>query len=123
MNNIKFSAQYIEVPTGINLGDIVWFTGEGEVTKEEKKSTGIEDDPNIIHTVRPKLVQVKAAQNELTPPTVVHTTKVSDKSPSKRLRAVIYTLWQQQYSGKYKFENFYEQVMEKIINNYKEKLA
>ncbi len=46
---------------------------------------------------------------------------VEGKSPSQRLRAVIYVLFTQKGS-KGSFENFYNSVMEQLIENIKDKL-
>lgn len=49
---------------------------------------------------------------------------VEEKSPSKRLRAVLYIFWEQQYKGAYpEFEVFYRSKMEDIINRIKDKLS
>lgn len=44
------------------------------------------------------------------------------KSPSQRLRAVFYRMWEKE-GMEGDFELFYQQKMEKIINHYKEALA
>lgn len=47
----------------------------------------------------------------------------TDKTPSQRLRAVLYVLWEQKYKkSEPTFENFYRKQTEKIINWVKEKL-
>ena len=47
----------------------------------------------------------------------------TDKSPSQRLRGVLYVLFEQKYKSQYKtFEEFYRIQMEKIIDWIKEKL-
>jgi len=43
------------------------------------------------------------------------------KSPSKRLRNVLFVLWKQQKLDK-DFETYYNGIMEKLIDHYKEKL-
>lgn len=43
------------------------------------------------------------------------------KTPSQRLRGVIYVYWEQK-GKKGSFENFYRSVLEQIITQYKEKL-
>jgi len=46
------------------------------------------------------------------------------KSPSQRLHSVLFVLWQQQYSSQFKdFDDFYKDTMERLINQYKEKLS
>ncbi len=45
-----------------------------------------------------------------------------DKSPSKRLRSVLYIYWSQNYSSKRPFQEWYQEIMDKIIQKYKEKL-
>jgi len=44
-----------------------------------------------------------------------------DKTPSKRLRAVIYKIWEQENS-QMKFDDYYKSKMEMIIEHYKSKL-
>lgn len=45
------------------------------------------------------------------------------KTPSARLRAILYVLWEQQYKEKYKeFAVFYAAKMETLINSIKEQL-
>lgn len=47
----------------------------------------------------------------------------TDKTPSQRLRACLYVLWEQKYKKQYKaFEDFYKVQMEKISSWVKEKL-
>jgi len=47
----------------------------------------------------------------------------TDKTPSKRLRGVLYVLWEQKYkSNGIEFDDFYKKQMEKIIAWAKEKL-
>jgi hypothetical protein len=45
-----------------------------------------------------------------------------DKSPSQRLRAVLFRLWEQNNNGYKEFEGFYRGKIEKIIESIKEKL-
>jgi len=45
-----------------------------------------------------------------------------DKTPSKRLRAVIYKFWEQATSQTEDFETFYRKQIELIIESFKEKL-
>ena len=45
------------------------------------------------------------------------------KSKGQRLRAVLYRLWEQEWKQKFdSFELYYNHVMEKLINMYKDKL-
>lgn len=46
----------------------------------------------------------------------------STKTPSKRLRNVLYVWWQQNNKGYEKFDDYYLYHMERIINNVKDKL-
>ena len=48
--------------------------------------------------------------------------KVNEKSPSSRLRAILFRYWEQNYSTKTEFEMFRDMEMEKIIDTYKGKL-
>ena len=45
-----------------------------------------------------------------------------DKTPSRRLRSVLYVLWEKKYKKVNSFDDFYRQQMEKIIVWAKEKL-
>lgn len=45
------------------------------------------------------------------------------KTPSQRLRAVLWQVWNQDNKGFKDFESYYQTMMEKLINHYKEKLA
>lgn len=47
--------------------------------------------------------------------------EMNTKTPSQRLRAVLFVYWQQQ-GIKEEFDIFYQREMEKIINEWKEKL-
>lgn len=47
----------------------------------------------------------------------------SDKTPSQRLRAVIFVNWEQSTNKLKGFESYYREQMEFIINKYKEKLT
>jgi hypothetical protein len=44
------------------------------------------------------------------------------KSPSKRLQAVFYRMWEQQSEGYFIFNDFYNAQMEKLIVHFKKKL-
>lgn len=46
----------------------------------------------------------------------------SKKTPSKRLRSVLYLNWQQDAKGFEDFKNYYVHLMDKIIEHYKSKL-
>ena len=47
----------------------------------------------------------------------------TDKSPSKRLRAVLFVLWNTTTSKKESFDSFYKRHMEALINQYKDRLS
>lgn len=67
---------------------------------------------------------VMFSANQISEDNIPKTSASSDqgKSPSQRLRAVLYVYWQQQ-GGKGDFEAFYNQNLEYVINTYKEKLT
>lgn len=48
-------------------------------------------------------------------------TDLEHKTPSQRLRGVIYRMWELNSEGK-TFEEYYKEVMERVINKLKEKL-
>jgi|TARA_R100001530_G_scaffold10633_1_gene10473 hypothetical protein len=50
------------------------------------------------------------------------TMPTKDKSPSQRLRAVLYVTWEQDKQGYDDFDQWYLMKMEQIINHYKDKL-
>lgn len=54
-------------------------------------------------------------------PDVDAPTEAGDKTPSQRLRAVLFVLWEQQ-RAKGDFDGFYRRAMEHMINQVKEKL-
>jgi len=45
-----------------------------------------------------------------------------EKTPSQRLRAVIFVVWENETSKKVNFDTYYKQEVEKIIEHYKSKL-
>ncbi len=45
------------------------------------------------------------------------------KSPAQRLYGVLFRLWEQNPQGQATFATYYEMMMEKLINHYKEKLT
>jgi len=45
------------------------------------------------------------------------------KTPSQRLRAVLFRMWEQNKEGHETFTTYYEMRMDKLINFYKEKLS
>lgn len=47
----------------------------------------------------------------------------SRKTPSQRLRAVLFRNWEQNNEGMDTFETYYSAKMEKLINHFKEKLV
>ena len=44
---------------------------------------------------------------------------VKEESPSKKLRDVFYTLWNQEHEGFDEFDDYYESKMSKLIKHYK----
>jgi len=47
----------------------------------------------------------------------------TDKSPSQRLRSVLYRYWEQKYSTAYtNFDDFYKKTVDQICKQYKDKL-
>ena len=72
-------------------------------------------DPNtmaeIFYSLNSEVVQIDIPE------------ETDDKSPSQRLRAVLYVLWEQQWKERFStFALFYAHYMEKIIDQIKEKL-
>lgn len=45
-----------------------------------------------------------------------------DKTPSERLRGVIYRFWEQNKKGEEEWELYYKKIMERMIEYYKDKL-
>jgi len=77
-----------------------------------------------------KLCSIGIAPNDLTPEEIetLQNAKLSiddvpnGKTPSQRLRAVLFVYWQQHETGFDKFDTFYQDYMEKRITNIKSKL-
>jgi len=63
--------------------------------------------------------QIEAEQIVDLPPIKTDATK----TPSQRLRGVIFRLWEQDNNGHESFENFYNWYMEKLIEKLKERLT
>lgn len=66
-----------------------------------------------------KETEIKPEEIEIVEP---DTEFKSDKTPSQRLRAVLFRYYEQNYSTQKTFEEFYREIMEKLINQYKDKL-
>lgn len=49
-------------------------------------------------------------------------TKSEKKSKSQQLRAVVYRMWEQNNGGFSEFNDYYDMLMDKIIEHYKEKI-
>lgn len=86
-----------------------------ELSNEEKTEFFNIQNKNIILTITPidepftESVEVKS--------------EVDEKTPSQRLRGVLFILWKQEYQDKYgTFNEFYQKTMERIIDQYKLKL-
>lgn len=121
-HRIKFSGQQMDTQTLYKSGERVIFQGSGEVAQEAHKPAGDGTDI-VISTIRPLLVEVKLDGSDATPETKKEIAKPKVKSPSQRLRAVLWLLWEQQYKHKYPdFENYYLVSIEKLIDAIKTKL-
>lgn len=119
-NRIKFSAHHIEVPEEYRLGANILFKGEGEIAQIQQKDNA-DGTALQLHVLRPKLVELVASEAIFeSEPTIAEPTS---KSPSQRLRGVLYTYWSQQLSHKHPdFKVWYENWIEKKIAEIKEYL-
>lgn len=70
------------------------------------------------------LIAPQAFEDDVKLPTERADPSVGTKTPSQRLRAVIFRLWEQQGSRSgVDFESYYRMKLENIIDQYKEKLV
>lgn len=68
-----------------------------------------------------KNVQMTIKPTDETPEDILEIkTEIDEKTPGQRLRAVIFLLWKKKSEGD--FESFYRRTMEKVIDQFKQKL-
>lgn len=120
-NRVRFTGHHVEIPEPYELGANILFKGEGEIAQIQQKDGG-DGTYCQIHLLRPKLVELAASEAIFkSEPTVG---KFVGKSKSKQLRDLIFVYWDQQLKNKYpNFETYYDAVMDKFINEWKEKLV
>lgn len=86
-----------------------------ELTSEEKTEFFNLQNKNLMVTLAPV--------DEKSDGDVEVKSEFDEKTPSQRLRGVLFILYKQSYQGKYgTFNEFYHRTMEKIIDGYKAKL-
>jgi len=91
------------------------FTSARELTKDEREfllEAGVEDELGWL-LWSPNKMQVEDLPNE--------PASDNNKTPSKRLRSVLFILWKQEGS-RGTFENYYLEKMEKLVDMIKSKL-
>ena len=92
-----------------------------------------------VQTMADKTIQIRIGLPELPPDQMAeifkslnsqavtvkaHVNDDGGKSPSQRLRAVLFRVWEQQWAGEYpEFEVFYRAKMDNLINQFKDQLA
>lgn len=116
-------AQFLEIPSAIEKIQTLADRGNKlsiltpELTPEEM---------TILFTLRGKegfmyfgLDPLKDTDLKLPPDT---RTSLKKKSPTQRLRNVIYKVWETEAQDKMEFDDYYEMKMEQIINHLKEKI-
>jgi len=84
-----------------------------ELTSEEKAAVMDLQGQNLVCTFVPL--------DEKNAPKMKVDKEIETKTPSNRLRNVLYVLWEQE-GGKGDFDDFYKRQMEKVIDAYKGKL-
>lgn len=107
------------------------FNGEiSSITAKKDRSVGLRlNTPELTATVKAELMELQGINIDVfikpldTAPDDIVTvdTDLNAKSSSQRLRGVLFVLWKQ-LGEKEDFNNYYQGVMEKIINHFKEKL-
>lgn len=70
----------------------------------------------------PWMVLADKEQDQVTVPDLPAQDFKNEKSPSKRLRAVLFVFWKEVMNGVGDFELFYRREMERIIDSYKQEL-
>jgi hypothetical protein len=84
------------------------------------------EDKAVVFSLQEKLGWFVFSEAEIEPEDLVSLPKIkqefrSEKTPSERLRAVLYVLWDHQ-SIKEPFDAFYKRYMENLIERIKEKI-
>ena len=106
MNKLQFNSALIDKITTLKDGSLKIVLITQELSAEEEFALfSLRKEANTIQLVEPVLEK-------------------GQKSKSQRLRAVLYRYWEQNYQGSHaNSDNFYNEIMEKIINQYKDKLS
>jgi len=111
MNTIKTQAQITRISSRVDGG-----LGLGIVTPELTTTEKAE-----FMELHNQLVDLVITPLDFAPEdTVAIDAGLEGKSPSQRLRAVLYVLWSQKQTGD--FEVYYRSQMEKLIEHFKNKL-
>lgn len=94
----------------------VSFSGETPEFSDEEFATFRKLQNHVLSTI---FVPKEEPEDEM----VEVKTELDEKTPSQRLRGVLFILWKQQYMHKYgTFNEFYQRTMERVIDQYKERL-
>lgn len=115
------------------------FQAEADITKLETMSDGgirlvvdtqeITDDQELAKLFRLKkgahgffLFKSSKIKQEDVPEYEPSESENSERTPSQRLRAVLFVYWKQVKGGTGDFDAYYRMVLNQLIDNYKEKL-
>jgi hypothetical protein len=116
------------------------FSVQAEVVKVESKARGVarivfDTQEGLTMDARAKIMKwhneqpgwLTFSQERIEPDYIANLPKLTfekgEKSPSQRLHATLYVLWEQKGKPTDTFEEFYRIAMEKYINNVKEQLT
>ena len=112
MRTIKLSGVITSIRAKVD-GSLGFSTNTPELSKEEKTEFFGLQNQNIEITLKPT--------DFVDAPKLEVNKDLERKTPSQRMRNVIYVLWQHSGSVGY-FDDFYRSEMERSIENYKRKL-
>jgi hypothetical protein len=114
---MQFNAQVLKVETRVD--GTIKITMETQELAPEDKTRLFSFGQNLIFAA---LCEHEIKREDLSVPEPA-TEFRSDKSPSQRLRAVFYCLWEEGYKARFpSFDDFYKMQMQKLIDQVKERL-
>lgn len=116
----KMSPHEFSLESDLKNRDSVFIEAECEVVSVDTKPIGEVDEEKQIVKLRIKMAKLTPMEDGVYKEPEVTTT--SRKSRSQSHRDLLYNYWQQQLSGKYTFEAFYDTVYDKYDEKVKEKL-
>jgi hypothetical protein len=113
MKSIQHNGQISSITAKVDRS-LGYRVNTGELSSEEKAAFFELQNMNCLFIIRPLdvttagLVEVKS--------------EVDTKTPSQRLRAVMFLLWRQNHEGHEQFDTFYKSKMDAFIEHLKEKI-